>query len=223
MLLAAFLLLCPFPRMESIAKPVANTAEVLVASASDATNISARNSTNDAVRDSTSDSISAPENSEIRESSLSQPSLLAPEPKVKTDAEIASAGLIEPGYTPAQPATPLKGVRTPVTRPTETPVQRKLWYALSITSSGAAVFDAWSTRRAISQGYGTEGNPLLRPFSHSSAIYVATQASPLLMDYIGKRMMVSQHKWMRSMWWLPQSAGTGFSLYAGVHNTRLVP
>jgi hypothetical protein len=219
MLLATFLLLCPFPQIESTAKPVANTVEVLIASASDATNTSARNSTNDAVRDSTSDSISAPENSETR----AQPSLLAPEPKVKTDVEIASAGLIEPGYTPAQPATPLKGVRTPLTRPTETPVQRKLWYALSITSSGAAVFDAWSTRRAISQGYGTEGNPLLRPFSHSGAIYVATQASPLLMDYIGKRMMMSQHKWMRSMWWLPQSAGSGFSLYAGVHNTRLVP
>ena len=219
MLLATFLLLCLFPQIESTAKPVANTVEVLIASASDATNTSARNSTNDAVRDSTSASISAPENSETR----AQPSLLAPDPKVKTDPEIASAGLIEPGYTPAQPAAPLKGVRTPLTRPTETPVQRKLWFALSITSSGAAVFDAWSTRRAISQGYGTEGNPLLRPFSHSGAIYVATQASPLLMDYIGKRMMVSQHKWMRSMWWLPQSAGSGFSLYAGVHNTRLVP
>jgi hypothetical protein len=219
MLLATFLLLCPFPQIESTAKPVANTVEVLIASASDATNTSARNSTSDTVRDSTSDSISAPENSETS----AQPSLLAPEPKVKTDAEISSAGLIEPGYTPAQPATPLKGVRTPVTRPTETPVQRKLWYALSITSSSAAVFDAWSTRRAISQGYGAEGNPLLRPFSHSGAIYVATQASPLLMDYIGKRMMVSRHKWMRSMWWLPQSAGSGFSLYAGVHNTRLVP
>jgi len=227
MLLAAFLLLCPFPQTESTAKPVANKAEVLTASASEATNTSASNSSNDATSDSrndaTSDSISAPANSEIKESSLSQPSLLAPEPKVRTDAEIASAGLIEPGYTPAQPAAPLKGVRMPVTRPTERPVQRRLWYALSITSSGAAVFDAWSTRRAISQGYGTEGNPLLRPFSHSGAIYAATQASPLLMDYIGKRMMVSQHKWMRSMWWLPQSAGSGFSLYAGVHNTRLVP
>ena len=149
--------------------------------------------------------------------------ILVPEPKVKTDAEIASAGLIEPGYTPAQPAAPIKGVRMSMTRPTETPRQRKLWYALAITGSGAATFDAWSTRRAISQGYGIEANPLLRPFSHSGAMYAATQVSPLVMDYIGKRMMVSEHKWMRSIWWLPQSAGSGFSLYAGVHNTRLVP
>ena len=109
-----------------------------------------------------------------------------------------------------------------VTRPYETPTQRKLWYALSITGSGAAAFDAWSTRRAISQGYGTEANPLLRPFSHSGAMYAATQVSPLVMDFIGKRMMVSQHKWVRNMWWLPQSAGSGFSFYAGVHNVRLV-
>jgi hypothetical protein len=25
------------------------------------------------------------------------------------------------------------------------------------------------------------------------------------------------------LWWVPQSAGTSMSLYAGVHNTRLVP
>jgi hypothetical protein len=144
----------------------------------------------------------------------------APEPKVKTDVEIAaSAEAIEPGYAPG----PLAGIKRPVERPSETATQRRLWYALSFTGSGAAAFDAWSTRRAISGGYGTEANPLLRPFSHSNAMYAATQVSPLVMDFIGKRMMISQHKWVRNMWWLPQSAGTSFSLYAGVHNTRLVP
>jgi hypothetical protein len=43
------------------------------------------------------------------------------------------------------------------------------------------------------------------------------------MDYLGRRMMVSQHRWMRKMWWLPQTAGTGMSLAAGVHNVGLVP
>jgi hypothetical protein len=103
----------------------------------------------------------------------------------------------------------------------ETPTQRRLWYALAITGSGAAAFDAWSTRRAISQHYGVEANPMLRPFSHSNAMYAATQVSPLVMDFVGKRMMTSHHQWMRSMWWLPQTAGTSMSLYAGVHNTRL--
>jgi hypothetical protein len=151
-------------------------------------------------------------------SSLSTPLPAAPTPKVKTDAEI------EPGIQPAPaPGVPMRGLKPALSRLVETPTQRKLWYALSISGSGAAAFDAWSTRRAISSGYGVEGNPLLRPFSHSNAMYAATQVSPLVMDYIGKRMMTSRHQWMRNLWWLPQSAGTSMSLFAGVHNTRLVP
>src|SRR2546428_13826643 len=80
--------------------------------------------------------------------------------------------------------------------------------------SGAA-FDAWSTRRAISSGAGTESNPFLRPFAHSGALYAATQVSPAFMDFLGKRMMVSQHRWVQRMWWLPQAAGASFSFAAG--------
>src|ERR1700730_1339912 len=118
----------------------------------------------------TSDSATVASES-AKDSSLSQPLPSAPEPKVKSDADAAA---IEPGYTPVQPGTPLVGVKMSVTRPYETPTRRKLWYVLSITGSGAAAFDAWSTRRAISQGYGTEANPLLRPFSHNGAMYAAT-------------------------------------------------
>jgi hypothetical protein len=198
MLLATILLLCPFPQIAGTAKTI--TGDAAVAS--------------DIASDSTNDSLSP-----------SLPS--APEAKVKSDAErIASAGAIEPNYTSVQPATQpvprLVGVKMSISRPYETATQRRLWYALSFTGSGAAAFDAWSTRRAISGGYGTESNPILRPFSHSGAMYAATQVSPLVMDFVGKRMMTSQHKWVRKMWWLPQSAGSGLSLYAGVHNTRLV-
>jgi hypothetical protein len=105
----------------------------------------------------------------------------------------------------------------------ETARQRKIWYGLVAASSGAAAFDAWTTRRAISGGYGVEGDPLLRPFAHSNAIYAATQASPAIMDYLGHRMMTSHHEWMRRLWWVPQVAGTSFSLGAGIHNYRLVP
>jgi hypothetical protein len=195
MLLATILLLCPFPQIEGTAKTVTNAPPAISDSA------------NDRATDS-----------------LSQPLPSAPEPKIKSDAELAAAEMIQPGYMPgAQPAKPISGVKMSISRPRETPTERRLWYALSITGSGAAAFDAWSTRRAISEGYGTEANPLLRPFSHSGAMYAATQVSPLLMDFIGKRMMVSEHKWIRSTWWLPQSIGTSVSLFAGVHNTRLVP
>jgi hypothetical protein len=108
-----------------------------------------------------------------------------------------------------------------VKRPRETPAQRKIWYALAATGHGAAAFDAWSTRRAVSRGY-SEGNPFLAPFANSSAIYAATQVSPIVMDYLGKRMMVSQNRWIRRIWWLPQAAGTGFSIFAGVHNVGVV-
>jgi hypothetical protein len=199
MLLAAILLLFPIPQS-------GDTAEIAV---SPSTGIS-RASSDD--------------------SSLSQPVASAPEPKVKTDAELAAgsdagaaaivpAAAIEPGPA-VMPFAPLKPAAT---RSGESPTQRKLWYALTFAGSGAAVFDAWSTRRAITQGYGVEGNPMLRPFSHSGVLYGATQVSPLLMDFIGKRMMVSHYGLVRKLWWLPQAAGSGVSVAAGVHNVRLVP
>jgi hypothetical protein len=210
MLLAAILLLFPVPQNGNTAKAAVNPAFEI-----------SRNSGND--------------------SSLSEPVLTAPEPKVKTDAEMAAGSDAGAGTTavllaptaailPATPAIqpgssrpPILAVKPMTARTGETAGQRKLWYALSITGSGAAAFDAWSTRRAITQGYGAEGNPMLRPFAHSGVLYAATQVSPLVMDYIGKRMMRSQHGLVRKMWWVPQSAGSGVSLWAGVHNVRLVP
>jgi hypothetical protein len=105
----------------------------------------------------------------------------------------------------------------------ETPRERNTWYALMAVSHSAAVFDGYSTRRAISGNYGVEGNLLLRPFSHSNAIYAATQVSPAVMDYLGHRMLKSHNARLRRFWWLPQTAGAGFSVGAGIHNYRLVP
>ena len=134
-------------------------------------------------------------------------------------SESSSLESITPGSQPFSNA-PIK----PASRGTyETARQRKIWYGLVAASSGAAAFDAWTTRRAISGNYGVEGDPLLRPFAHSNAIYAATQVSPAIMDYLGHRMMTSHHDWMRKMWWVPQVAGTSFSLGAGIHNYRLVP
>ena len=123
------------------------------------------------------------------------------------------------------PSAPKSSVRTNafVGHPQEASRQRKLWYALSFTGAGAASLDAWSTRRAITRGYGVEGNPMLRPFSHSGTLYAATQVSPLVMDFIGKRMMTSQHPLLRKVWWLPQALGSSVSVSAAIHNIRMVP
>jgi len=190
-------------------------------------------------RDVVSDTpVSVSEASEGSSNSAALPS--APEPKIKADGNdsptlsaaasantpvftasnvMASAGNVAP-RSPGEPAPLLK---SPLGSTYETRRQRKLWYGLAAVSHGAAVFDAWSTRRALSGNYGVEANPLMRPFAHSGAIYAATQVSPAFMDFLGRRMMVSHHGWIRKMWWVPQTAGTGVSLAAGAHNVGVVP
>jgi len=137
----------------------------------------------------------------------------APTPKVKADAE---------PITPNPAAQPFQPVKPVFTRPRETAGQRKMWYALTIAGSSGAAFDAWSTKRAVVGGYGQEANPFLRPFANSNAVYAATQVSPAFMDYVGKRMMVSQNRWVRKFWWLPQTAGASMSFVSGAHNVGVV-
>lgn len=132
----------------------------------------------------------------------------APEPKVKPEVEPA------PLRSASQPFLPLR----PVTRPVESPRQRKMWYGLMALGHAGAGFDAWTTRRAVAGGYGQEANPFLKPFANSNAIYAATQASPAFMDFLGKRMMTSQNPWIRKLWWVPQVSGAGLSFFAGAHN-----
>lgn len=143
-----------------------------------------------------------------------------PTPKVSAEGTDSpnlhvSSSAVEPPISPM----PLKPSKP---RIRETREQRVAWYSLAVAGHGAAAFDAYSTRLAVSGNYGTEGNPFLRPFSHSNALYAATQVSPLVMDYIGKRMMTSQDRWIRRLWWLPQTVGAGFSVGAGVHNLGVV-
>ena len=134
----------------------------------------------------------------------------APQPKPE-----ANPAAVHPTAEPFHPTTALA-------QPYETPTQRKMWYALTLVGSGGAVFDAWSTRRAISAGAGQEADPFLRPFAHSNFLYAATQVSPALMDFLGKRFMTSEHRWVRKIWWLPQAAGGSFSFVAGAHNVSVV-
>ena len=158
------------------------------------------------------DSPAVASDSKAKDSSASTPSSALPAmPTPKADAEA-----IQPAVQPFLPVKPV------FARPRETPKQRKIWYGLLVAGHSAAAFDAWSTHRAVSGGYGQESNPLLRPYANSNAIYAATQVSPALMDFLGKRMMVSQHGWVRKMWWVPQAAGASFSFAAGAHNVGVV-
>lgn len=196
MVLATLLLLCAMPQADDAAK---------TATASNAN--SDRQVLSAAVSESASKSTSASSKESLTAAGV-LPS--APQPKVKPEAEPA------PLRSAAQPFLPMRP------RPVETPRQRKMWFGLMAVSHAGAVFDAWSTRRAISGGYGQEANPFLKPFANSNAIYAATQVSPALMDYIGKRMMTSQNPWIRKLWWFPQVAGGGMSFAAATHNLGVV-
>src|SRR5438034_5630521 len=99
-----------------------------------------------------------PFDSTSRDSIVREASPSAPELKVKAEAEPAALGLS---------AEPVQPVRATAGRPDESPRQRKTWYGLMAAAHAAAGFDAWTTRRAISSGYGREANPFLKPFASS--------------------------------------------------------
>jgi len=152
---------------------------------------------------------------------------VAPMPKVAAADAVPATG--ESSSVSAEPFLPGAGIQ-PAAPPKaairgaryEAPKQKLAWIGLSAAGHSAAGFDAYSTRRAISGGYGTESNPLLRPFAHSGALYVATQVNPAVMDFVGHKMMTNRRPWVRKMWWVPQAAGAGFSFAAGMHNMSLV-
>lgn len=101
-------------------------------------------------------------------------------------------------------------------------LRRRDWLALTIAQHSAATFDAWSTRRGISHG-AYETDPLLRPFSKNASLYAAIQVGPLLLDYLGRRMMTSRHGWMRRTWWIPQVVSTTAFFVSGTHNLGVFP
>jgi len=98
---------------------------------------------------------------------------------------------------------------------------RRMFVSLGIAAHSAAAFDAWTTRRAISAGGAREVNPLLRPFAGNASLYAAIQVGPTIMDYVGKKMMYSRHRWVRRMWWLPQTASMASSLVVGARNLQV--
>lgn len=113
--------------------------------------------------------------------------------------------------------TPIKPVA--IISPENFPSRRN-WLILSLAQHGAATFDAYSTRVAVSRG-ATEGDPLMRPFAHSPAMYAAIQVGPVVLDFVARRMQRSHNNFLRHIWWLPQSASTGLFIFSGVHNLHV--
>lgn len=160
----------------------------------------------------------------------------APSAKVVTSSPIAASGLNEPAAPPstvlsANAAPVLPPVRSavkptaPMIVPSTTPERPRAafrtWQALLVAEHSAAVFDAWTTRKALTSGNGYERDPLIKPFANSATIYPATQAAPLLFDFLGYRMMSSHNAYIRHSWWVPQVASFAGSLWCGSRNLRV--
>ena len=164
-------------------------------------------------------------NAELPDAPKPKPATAAPNSDAAADPDSAVESSSRPDVMPAGDAGMMLTVAPKPAADgwSESRTNRIAWYSLAAVGHSAAVFDAWSTRRAINSGYATEANPLLRPFANSGAMYAATQVSPLVMDFLGRRMMRSRHSVLRKTWWLPQTIGAAASLTAGAHNLTLVP
>lgn len=148
-------------------------------------------------------------------------------------ADSGSSVVPTPGRVVPEPTSPAPVLPTSWSFPLSGPIyiapekprygqsSRRLWLTLTIAQHGAATFDAWSTRRAISSGQCQERNPLLKPFAENASLYAAIQVGPTVLDYLGRRMMKSQQGWARHAWWLPQAVGTAISVGSAAHNLRL--
>ena len=99
--------------------------------------------------------------------------------------------------------------------------QKRLWTGLLIAEHSAALFDAWSTRQSLSSGNGYERDPLLKPFANSGAVYPALQVAPLGADFLARRLLRSNNRFLRRSWWLPQALSLGASTWCGARNLHV--
>jgi hypothetical protein len=156
------------------------------------------------------------------ESASESSSEMALQPAAEPNAELPEAPLPLPmvkSVTPAaflRPANPLTVSVNELRE--ENRRNQRTWLGLVIAEHGAATFDAWSTRHAITTAGAQELNPLLKPFAKNDSLYAAIQLAPVLMDFAARKMMYSHHSWVRRMWWAPQSASFVSSLFCGAHN-----
>lgn len=204
MVFAALLLLSPLPLFGDVVLPVTKPAAIVSSSTPNYISSPARSEKSDAAK------------LPVAEVGAETSTLSMPEPRAKS----GESSLAEPAAQPR--AFAFEPVKPAAQHSYDNRNQKRIWYGLVAAGHAGAAFDSWSTRRALSGNYGTESDPLMKPFAHSGAIYAATQVAPLLMDIIGRRAMVSEHMWVRRLWWVPQSVGATMSFTTAAHNVGVV-
>lgn len=100
--------------------------------------------------------------------------------------------------------------------------------ALNVSHAAVALTDSYYTQRSYSlcRTYGAcwniEANPLTRPFQRNgkSIAYQSSYVGLSLSSWIAQRMRISHNRVLKRIWWLPQSALIGASVYGAYSQTR---
>jgi hypothetical protein len=150
------------------------------------------------------------------------PGRLVAEPITPLNSAAPAAANADPSPAAIEPTPHISSYRPVYGAPVRTVSdrwQKREWLALSIAAHGGAGFDAWTTRKVLSNVPGAqEMNPLLRPFAGNASMYAAVQVAPTILDYVSRRMMHSRYDVLRHTWWLPQAVSAVVSVASGVHN-----
>ena len=144
-------------------------------------------------------------------------------PTVKSDKAALSGAPVSTAVAAAT-VEPMYRLERPVTQnhaPESRMDHRQAWLLLTATQHSSAIFDAWSTREALSSGYGYERDVLVRPFANSAAIYPALQVVPIGLDFLSRRMLRSSNSFSRRTWWVPQAMATTGFVWCGTRNLRI--
>ena len=152
-------------------------------------------------------------------SAVAPSATLANEPdKVRPVSFSTGSASFQPSLEVAVPTmSAIRAVKPVRVKLPEKEPSRRAWLILSAVQHGAAGFDAYSTRVAISRG-AVESDPLMRPFAHSNAMYFANQIGPLGLDYVARKMQRSHNSFLRHTWWMPQAVASADFIYCGFHN-----
>lgn len=105
-------------------------------------------------------------------------------------------------------------------RPTAPGYSLAAFIALGVASHSASIFDATVTRHEVLYDGGYEENPLVRPYVRSYALFAVTQIGPFIYDGLGWLMTRSSHRWIRRLWWLPQTFNAVTCLAGGFYDLR---
>jgi hypothetical protein len=95
-------------------------------------------------------------------------------------------------------------------------VHDKSVLALALTQSAALVADGITTRNQVNLGF-TERDPVTRAVLGSRPTWARMAPLGALQclfeTWLAERMHTSMHKWIRRLWWLPQSVGIAGSVW----------